>query len=185
MRQEEQHLIKQLKSGHRATLERWYHAYAPRLQRQIAAKIDDPADVQELVQETFIASLQGLPEFGGQSSLLTWMSAIARHKVKDFYRRRYAKKMLQLLPLGEWLLGDLIQQADKSTDELTADLREKVQIVLEAIGGNYRELLLEKYLDELPVAVLARRRGKTFKTVESELYRARQEFKKKFAQLNE
>jgi RNA polymerase sigma factor (sigma-70 family) len=44
--------------------------------------------VDDVVQEVFLAALKGLAAFEGQSSLRTWLVAIARHKIEDIYRQR-------------------------------------------------------------------------------------------------
>ena len=44
--------------------------------------------VDDVVQDVFLAALNGLAAFQGQSSLRTWLIAIARHKIEDVYRQR-------------------------------------------------------------------------------------------------
>src|SRR5215472_16908088 len=44
--------------------------------------------VEDLVQDVFLAAIQSLDKFAGQSSLLGWLLGIARHKVEDFYRAK-------------------------------------------------------------------------------------------------
>ena len=39
--------------------------------------------VDDVVQDVFLAALKGLATFEGQSSLRTWLVAIARHKIED------------------------------------------------------------------------------------------------------
>ena len=180
-------LLERLCAGQPAAVEQWYRAYKPAISRYVYGRIDQRADADEVIQEVFLNCLHSLPQFLGQSALQTWMLAIARHEVNDYYRKRYAKKVLQLLPLGDWLWGDFLDYTDTqhTAAALRADLHETVEHVFSRIGQYYRELLLEKYLDEVSVADLARRRGKSFKTVESELFRARQAFKKAYQELND
>lgn len=42
---------------------------------------------EELVQETFLAAIQNHKRFAGQSSELTWLIGILRHKIADHYRQ--------------------------------------------------------------------------------------------------
>src|SRR5712692_2116569 len=44
--------------------------------------------VEDVVQEVFLAALQKLDTFAGQSSVVGWLLGIARHKVEDVYRAR-------------------------------------------------------------------------------------------------
>ncbi len=92
-------LVAGLLAGEGRAVEHWYHLYQARLTHFIAARVSTPQDVQDLVQETFIKSLQSLPHFAGRSSLWTWMCSLAKHEIADYYRKLYAKKVLKLLPL--------------------------------------------------------------------------------------
>src|SRR5882672_10412171 len=44
--------------------------------------------VDDVVQDVFLAGLEGLSRFTGESSLRVWLLGIARHKVEDYYRAR-------------------------------------------------------------------------------------------------
>lgn len=44
--------------------------------------------VEDVVQEVFLAALDKLHTFAGESSVLGWLLGIARHKVEDVYRAR-------------------------------------------------------------------------------------------------
>jgi RNA polymerase sigma-70 factor (ECF subfamily) len=183
---DEKTLVEALRRGEPRAVERWYRAYQSRLLAFVSRKVSLTADVEEIVQETFINTLKSLPEFSRQCSLWTWMCAIAKHEVGDYFRKRYAKKMLQLLPLSDWLWGDfLTTETGNPVIALThRDLVEKLEQVMAQIGADSYELLQEKYLDKLSVAQLAAARGKTIKAVESELFRARRAFKKAFLEIS-
>ena len=45
---------------------------------------------EDLVQETFLAAIQNYRKFKGQSSELTWLIGILRHKIADHFRRQAA-----------------------------------------------------------------------------------------------
>ena len=51
--------------------------------------------VDDVVQDVFLAALKGLATFEGQSSLRTWLVAIARHKIEDIYRHRLRARRLR------------------------------------------------------------------------------------------
>ncbi len=166
---EEAQIIELLKLGDATAVEFWYNTYQERIKNYIAAKVEPQADVHELVQDTFLSCLKNLPLFRGNASLHTWMIAVARHEVADYYRKKYAKKALTLLPLSQFLLGVPISNSH--------DTSEKVKDTLAQMTHGSRELLLKKYVDNQKVAEIAEELGRTVKSVESELFRARGEFK--------
>jgi RNA polymerase sigma-70 factor (ECF subfamily) len=166
-------LVSKLKSGDESAVTHWFTTYKRGIERFISSKISLQADVEELVQEVFLTCLRELVHFRHQSSLKTWMLTIARHKVADFYRATYAKKMIHAVSLlDEMALPDFHQ---------TQDQIQAVQVVLSALAPEARELLLAKYIDGKSVLWLAQKLAKTTKAVESMLFRARTEFKTQYA----
>ncbi|OGJ16782.1 MAG: hypothetical protein A2632_01935 [Candidatus Pacebacteria bacterium RIFCSPHIGHO2_01_FULL_46_16] len=169
----EKQLIEKLKRGEAAAVREWFARYHDKLVDYVARRLANQADAEELVQEAFIHALKQLPLFRGSSSLWTWLVAIARHEIADYYRKHYAKKMLKLVPLFETLLTEPI--AD------TSEVSSVVFACLEQMHVYSAELLRLKYIDNKQVAEIAVELGKSLKAVESELFRARGEFKAVYA----
>lgn len=170
----EKTLVKGLKTGCSRDVQLWYSLYYPLLLGVAKTKVGCFKDAQDIVQETMINALRQIQLFREESSLKTWMLSILRHEVADYYRKKYAKKALKLVPLGEHLLSRSI------SDSFEVQLA--VKKVLSQMAGQRKRLLLMKYVDGLKVKEIARKLGKTYKSVETELYRARESFKKRYAQ---
>lgn len=170
---DEKQLIDKLKNGDEQAVKLWFDTYNVRLLRIVESKVSNKKDAEEIVQQTFLNCLKHLPLFLGKSSIWTWMNSIARHEVADYFRKRYAKKALQTIPLSDLL--PLNQVADSS------EVTQKVNVVLSQMKANYKELLLLKYADGKKVSVIANEVGKSEKSVESDLFRARREFKQLWA----
>jgi RNA polymerase sigma-70 factor (TIGR02943 family) len=66
----------------------WVAMYADYLYTYALVRLDDEDLCRDLVQETFLAALEKLSEFRGESSERTWLTAILRYKVIDVYRKR-------------------------------------------------------------------------------------------------
>lgn len=162
-------LLAALKNGEPQAVEQWFKEYHRVILRFVKTKITSDHDAEEITQEVFINCLKHLPLFRGNASIKTWMLGIARHEVADFYRKRYAKKAILALPLSELLSETSIGDAH--------DVSEKVRQVIQAMSDHNRELLLLKYIDGKKVGEIAQEMGKSIKAIESELFRARQEFK--------
>lgn len=162
-------LVKALKSGNELAVEYWFKKYRLKLKKIAFLKVPNANQAAEIVQETFINCLQTLNLFKGNSSLLTWMQSVMRHEIADFYRKRYAKKFIKTIPLSDFLLEQNYKDAASSA--------ELVSIVLKKMLKKNRELLLKKYVDCKKVKDIALEMGNTSKAVESDLFRARQEFK--------
>lgn len=172
-------LLVRLRSGDPQAVEEWFRQYFPRMLRLVERRISDQADAEEVAQEVFVNALRQLPLFRGESQLWTWMQSIAHHEVADYFRKRYAKRALTLLPLGEsWqsILAELPHVETHETNELVIQ-------ALKQMAVRSQELLCQKYIDGKRVAEIAKEFDMTVKAVESELFRARKEFRVRYAAL--
>jgi RNA polymerase sigma-70 factor (ECF subfamily) len=163
-------LIQALKNADNLAVEFWFKKYYSKLKKIALSKISNKQTAEEIVQETFINCLQSLNLFQGKSSLETWMQTVLRHEIADFYRKRYAKKFIKTLPLTDFLLDKNYKNAEETAVA--------VKRVLKKMAKKNRELLMVKYVDQKKVKEIARDAGRSEKAVESDLFRARSEFKK-------
>jgi RNA polymerase sigma-70 factor, ECF subfamily len=165
----ERQLLERLKQGDPRAVHEWFDRYSPDIRRHISYKVGNSADVEELVQETFIQCLKNLALFQGNAAMSTWMKSVVNHEVADYYRKKYAKRALKTLPLSHLLARSELHNAH--------DVSERVKLALHAIRADYCELLLLKYVDGKTVKHIAHELNKTVKSVEADLFRARQDFK--------
>ena len=69
----------------------WSERFADELYSFARWKVSDEEAAKDLVQETFLAAVKNLPSFRGDSSERTWLFAILKNKVLDYYRSKYRK----------------------------------------------------------------------------------------------
>jgi RNA polymerase sigma-70 factor (ECF subfamily) len=55
---------------------------------RLCAYLGDPAEADDLVQETYLRAFRALPRFAGRSTARTWLLAIARRTCADGIRER-------------------------------------------------------------------------------------------------
>lgn len=170
----DQQLLIDLKQGHPEAVQCWYKKYMKPLRLFLKQKVVNLSDVDELAQDTFMSCLKHLPLFRGESSIWTWMVRIAQHEVADYYRRKYAKKVVQTLSVSE--IDDLPEI------ESSVEISYKVKSVLKKMSATSRELLQRKYIDKQHVKAIAIELGRSVKSIESLLFRARVEFRELYAQ---
>jgi RNA polymerase sigma-70 factor (ECF subfamily) len=131
--------------------------------------------VDDVVQEVFLAALKGLAAFEGQSSLRTWLVAIARHKIEDVYRQRIRAALALELDSIE----DEPAASDIPLDEQidTARAGARTRRVLARMPERYAFILLWRYWEQRSARDVATAIGTTEKSVERLLSRARAKFK--------
>ncbi|MEX8547650.1 MAG: sigma-70 family RNA polymerase sigma factor [Mucilaginibacter sp.] len=66
---------------------RWVILYADYLFTYAITRLNDEELAKDLVQETFLAALEKVAQFKGNSSERTWLTAILKNKVVDVYRK--------------------------------------------------------------------------------------------------
>ena len=147
-----------------------------RLVRFVATKVNDRADVEDIVQETLISIYDSLVLFKGKSSFFTWACAIAKHEIADFYRRKKIKQIVfSRLPFLQGLVSEALGP-ELAYQELEA--KTKIVNTLKRLSEGYARILRLKYVEGLSMRQIANQLNLTVKAVESKLTRARLAFQK-------
>jgi RNA polymerase sigma-70 factor (ECF subfamily) len=132
--------------------------------------------VDDVVQDVFVAALNSLARFQGQSTLRAWLLGIARHKIVDVYRQRL-RGALALDDLNA--AGEEPRSADVPADDEIdrARAQAKARRVLERMPERYALMLLWRYWEQRSARDMAAAIGTTEKGVERMLARARTTFR--------
>ena len=70
----------------------WVDQYADYLFNYAVSRVSDAEIARDLVQETFLAGLKSAKNFQGAAAERTWLIAILKRKVIDYYRKINSKK---------------------------------------------------------------------------------------------
>ncbi|MGB5228756.1 MAG: sigma-70 family RNA polymerase sigma factor [Eudoraea sp.] len=70
----------------------WVDQYADYLFNYAVARVSDGEIAKDLVQETFLAGLKSAKNYQGAATERTWLIAILKRKVIDYYRKINSKK---------------------------------------------------------------------------------------------
>jgi RNA polymerase sigma-70 factor (ECF subfamily) len=171
-------LVKKLRSGDSRAREEFYNIYRNRLYSLILKQVDgDQALAEDLVQETFLAALSSLDKFRGDSQLYTWLRSIAFHKINDFYRQQAREPKPHESPPDFDDMKRLEQTGGDEPAPFTVmeseEIQQSVHQALEGLPQDYQEVLVLKYLEEMPVLEISQVMGRSPKSVEGLLSRAR------------
>lgn len=134
--------------------------------------------VEDLIQEIVLAAWQALPSFRGEANLRSWVMGIARHKIEDYYRKKL--QALEVPEEDESLLELAVTPAFEEQLD-SAALGGKVQNTLASLPEAYALALMWRYRDEKSVREMAQMAGKTEKAMERLLARARENFRKRWS----
>lgn len=132
------------------------HGYARRF-----ATSDSEAD--DLVQDTWLRVLRGLPGLREPARLRAWIFSITHRVIVDRLRSRYAEPT-------DAPMEELADQADLQADHLQ---RDQIERGLAALAPAEREVLVLYYLEQMPQLEIADVLSVPLGTVKSRLHRAR------------
>jgi len=176
----EAQFIKDLRRRDPGAVAQLYNTYADRIYSLVFHQVGRNHEVaQDIVQETFVAALKSATKFRNQSKVYTWLCSIANNKVSDFYRRQKRQAKYQTMEALEAdQIGDETLAADfAETGERQADARQ----ALSSLPLHYRQVLILKYVEEMPVLQISKIMGRSPKSIEGLLTRARKELRAKLA----
>jgi len=171
---QEKQLVADILAGKQKAVREFYRKYRPRLENYLRGKVSSPTEVEEILQDTFLAALNSLPNFNFRSRLFSYLCAIANHEVADFYRRKKIKTLLfSRFPFLETLASKALTPEEEI---LKKELKEEIKKVLAKLSPYHRQLLRLKYLRQFSIKEIAQKLKTTPKAVESALGRARKNF---------
>jgi RNA polymerase sigma-70 factor (ECF subfamily) len=153
---------------------RWYEAAVPRVFGYLHGRCGgDPALAEELTQQTFEAAIRDRAAFDGRADLMTWLLAIARHRLIDHFRRveREERRHLRLI------VREVAVQGDDDASFRSHDERAEVRDTLRGLPAAQRAALVLHHVDGLSVHETAALMGRSPAAVESLLARGRERFR--------
>ena len=154
-------LIAALAAGDDAALRELFTRHAPWLAARLRAALPPP-DVEDVLQETFLAVWKGASAYRPRGMAQAWMWVIARNQAALLPRRR-GPGTAQL---------DETPQAGLDPAEI-ALARVDIAAALAGLAGLEAEVLYQVYVEDRPVAEVAALLGVPEGTVKSRAHRAR------------
>ena len=126
------------------------------------------ADLEDLVQETFVRAWRGLAGWKPEKPFLHWLKRIAVRVGLEFCRRN-KRSPFSRLAADETILDRL---ADEGKEDGRA-ASDEVQFILGQIPADDRALIILLHLEEMPMAEIARNLGWTLPNTKVRAFRAR------------
>ncbi len=178
--EEETQLVADVLLADRKAIADFVHQFSDMVFGFIGKRIDNQSVVEDLCQDVFLAAWAQLSSFQFKSSLKTWLCAIAQNKVSDFYRRQIHELPFEddcdeleiFSPEAPWI--SIEQSLDRRI------LEKQIQLTMLELPEGYRAILRWRYWDQKSLSDVALQTGKTIKSVERLLARARTQFAAKW-----
>ncbi|MCC6629384.1 MAG: sigma-70 family RNA polymerase sigma factor [Chloroflexi bacterium] len=180
---DERRWVERARAGDRAAFE----AIVARYERQIYAfvyrMLGDADDACDLTQDCFVKAYQALPRIRRELNVSAWLHRIAANACLDVLRRR---QRLRWLPWHGPTHDPLVLSGPADDPEhraLSQEARVSVQHVLDQLKPRHRLALILREVDGLSCQEIGAVMGMSPAAVKSTLYRARLEFRHRWAAL--
>jgi RNA polymerase sigma-70 factor (ECF subfamily) len=148
--------------------------YEGRLLRFLTGVVGDVEAARELCQDTFLAAYQAMPRTSGSLRLSAWLHTIALNRARSYHRRR---KMRSFLPFLEE------EHASPAVDaQESVAIHDLVHSVLGRMPAKYAHVLLLQTTGGLSCREISDIVGCSEGAVKVRLLRARESFKKLYAE---
>lgn len=130
---QERELLRRAAGGDERAVRALFRTHAPRLHRHASRILGDhDGDAEDVVQQVFLAALDGARNFDGRSSVSTWLFGIATRRALDAARARHRRnrwsRLGEAVGLG-FLAGrpdqmhEAQSRADRALGQLDPDQR--------------------------------------------------------------
>lgn len=131
------------------------------------------AELEDLLQETYLAVFRSIGSYGGRSSVLTWCCSIAAHTALSHLRKR------KLVPMAVIEAPSLAPGADRVLRARVAAAR--LYALLDRIDPVQRVAFTLAVVDGRPLAEVAELTGASLSAVKTQVWRARNALDKRAA----
>lgn len=175
--EEEQGLIRRVRSGEASAFEPLLTAYEKGVYTLCLRMVKNPVDAEDLAQECFLKAYRGLSAYRGESRFSVWLYRIASNLCLDFLRQQKRRPTVPLQTADE----DGEERETEIPDERFQPERlleqklmgESLRLALDTLPPEFRQVLLLRELQGLSYEEIGAVTGLESGTVKSRIFRAR------------
>jgi len=153
----------------------------------LAARLVGPAEAEDVVQETFLRAWHSLSRFRGESSLKTWLYAIALNRARA--RHGTLSRLKAVFTPGKTRDDEVFASLDGAADPalspeenaVVTERRRRLREAIRALSDEFRTAVVLRDLEGLSYEEVAEVLGIPVGTVRSRLARGRALLKEKLS----
>ena len=163
-------LVERFADGDRSAFDQIVANHYARVARLVYRLLGWDDDVADVIQEVFLSALEKLPTFRRQAKFTTWLMTITINTCRKHLRRRFLRSRLAALAGRSRVSGSAVPADQHAASRETF---ERLRAAVHRLPNRYREVIVLRYLQELPVGQISGVLGISHNAVEVRLTRAR------------
>lgn len=167
-------LVEQFSRGDESVFDRIVERYSPDVGALANRLLAWPGEVEDVSQEVFLAAYLGLKRFRYKCSLKSWLFTITLNKCRSHRR----KQLLHLRTSSRAAYKSPSPSAETACkNPMDAETFNRVRSAVAALPAKYREPVVLRYLQELPIDEIGHILGISQNALHVRLSRARKRLK--------
>ena len=161
-------LLARVAAGDKVAMRRLYDRYSGPLYHFIRARLNDPFEAADVMQEAFLDLWRHAGRFEGRSSVRTWAFGIARNKAADRLRRR---ARVEIAEPDETVPDDAPDP--QAVAEAASDAR-RVRECIARLSPTHRSAIQLAFYRDLAYGEIAEIEGVPVGTIKTRIHYAKQ-----------
>lgn len=175
----DQLLVERVQAGEKQAFDLLVAKYQRRLMRLLSRIVHDPAEAEDVVQETFIKAYRALRHFRGDSAFYTWLYRIGINTAKNFLATQGRRTPTSTEADAEQAEGfsDGDQLRDINTPEsvlASKQIAQTVNAAMDALPLDLRTAIALREIEGLSYEEISDIMACPIGTVRSRIFRARE-----------
>ena len=168
-------LIEKFKKKDKEAFSEIVEEYSDRLYNLIYKMVLNRDDSMDILQNTFLKTYKSADKFKGESSIYTYLAAIALNEARERFRK---EKRFLFFDLD--IIDEEKQIPDISDEKEKENAGERINFALAKLPESFREVLVMKDIDGLSLKEISDITGLSEGGVKARLHRARMLLKRMF-----
>jgi RNA polymerase sigma-70 factor (ECF subfamily) len=178
-REIDQQLVERAQRGDKRAFELLVMKYQHKLGRLLSRMVRDSAEIDDIIQESFIKAYRALPQFRGESAFYTWLYRIAVNTAKNYLMAKGKREIAKSDVVDEdgEILEDILMPHDIATPDAelqTKQIAKAVNETVDALPEELRTAITLREIEGLSYEEIAKLMDCPIGTVRSRIFRARE-----------
>ncbi len=170
---DERTLVARAAAGDHASFRTIMQRCNQRLFRVARAVMGSDADAEDVLQDSYLRAFAGFGEFRGESSLLTWLTAITLNVARERLRRRKHMVALTVMDESRSQVVSLRDAADPEAEAGRREVRRLLELAIDRLPAGFRIVFVLREIEDCGIEETSAQLGISPQTVKTRLHRAR------------
>ncbi len=172
-------LVARVQRGDKQAFDLLVLKYERKIMRLLSRMIRDPAEIEDVAQESFIKAYRALPQFRGDSAFYTWLYRIAINTARNWLAQNNRRPSTPSAHESEE--GETFNETDNLTDSSNPEsemasrqIAETVNKAMNDLPEELRNAIVMREIDGMSYEDIAQSMNCPIGTVRSRIFRARE-----------